>query len=59
MNADEHGRDIGDSLTAILILFKKLDSVIPMPQIFDLFKEGKDTYLVMEFISGTSLHKWI
>jgi len=55
MIADDHGRDVGDRLRWQYDLHKRLEEVIPLPKIYDLFVENGDTYLVMEYIKGPSL----
>lgn len=52
---DEHGRDIQERLKWQYDLCRDLSSEIPFPEIFDLFEQQGDLYLVMEFINGQSL----
>ncbi|SEW04655.1 Lanthionine synthetase C-like protein [Chitinophaga sp. YR573] len=55
MVSDDIGRDIRDRLLWQQYLQNELAEDIPMPKIIDSFEEDDNTYLVMEFIKGTSL----
>lgn len=55
MSSDKAGRDIQDRLIWQYELYKELSDVVPLPVIYDLFKEENSTVLVMEFIKGDSL----
>lgn len=59
MFADDSGRDIHDRLQWQYQLYKDLVGDIPMPRVFDFFKECDDTYLAMQFIKGKTLFVWI
>jgi serine/threonine protein kinase len=56
MWSDDAGRDIADRLLWQQELSNQLADVVPMPKIFDLFIEGEDTYMTMEYIKGLSLY---
>jgi serine/threonine protein kinase len=55
--SDSRGRDVTDRLRWQYELQKDLEGIVPMPRVYDLFEENGDTYMVMEFIKGTSLEK--
>jgi serine/threonine protein kinase len=55
MNSDLAGRDIQDRLIWQNELYKELSDIVPMPAIYDLFREDGSIVLVMEFIRGHSL----
>ncbi|MBS1597445.1 MAG: protein kinase [Bacteroidetes bacterium] len=55
MWSDEAGRDIPDRLIWQKELHDDLAPLLPLPKIIDLFLEGEDMYLAMEFIQGQSL----
>lgn len=59
MVVDFHGRDIIDRLRWQYELHKKLENILPLPAIYDLFEENGDGYLVMEFVRGVSMQKRI
>jgi serine/threonine protein kinase len=59
MWSDESGRDVVDRLHWQYELYSRLGGIIPIPKIFDLFEQDNNTYLVMEFIKGQSLHNKI
>lgn len=59
MFSDDFGRDIQDRLEWQFSLYRELEKDIPLPEIFDHFKQGDDSYLAMKFIIGDSLSKWI
>lgn len=59
MDADAEGRDIGDNLYWQFELHKDLAGSLPLPRVYDFFKENGDTYLVMEYIKGASLQNII
>lgn len=59
MWVDSEGRDIQDRLLWQYELYQTLGKDIPTPKIFDVFKENRDLFLVMEFIKGESLEKKI
>ncbi|HEY4061117.1 MAG TPA: lanthionine synthetase LanC family protein [Puia sp.] len=59
MFADNDGRDIQDRLEWQYNLYQELSDTIPMPEVFDYFRQDEDTYLAMEFITGNSIAKWI
>ena len=56
MWSDEYGRDIPDRLLWQKELHNKLERKIPLPKILDFFTENGNSYLVMEYIKGKSLH---
>lgn len=55
MASEESGRDIFDRLLWQRDLHNELSGHIPIPRIYDFFKQGDDHYLAMEFIDGKSL----
>jgi len=55
MWSDDHARDITDRLVWQKEFHDAFEGLIPIPKILDFFREGKDTYLVMEYIKGDSL----
>ena len=59
MSSDINGRDIQDRLNWQCDVWKRLSGIIPMPAIFDKFQEEEGTYLIMEYINGTSLYEKI
>jgi serine/threonine protein kinase len=59
MCMDDHGRDISDRLAWQVELQNDLSRDLPVPRVIDFFTEGADTYLVMEYIEGTSFHRVI
>jgi len=59
MFADYAGRDIRDRLKWQYDLYQLLHKDIPMPEVFDYFKERESVYLVMEFIKGKTLTSWL
>ena len=59
MLSDDAGRDIEDRLKWQYELHQKLGDDIPLPKIFDFFRENNSIYLAMEFVNGISLTKWI
>jgi serine/threonine protein kinase len=59
MFADENGRDIRDRLQWQRDLHNALLGYVSMPRVFDYFELGGNSYLVMEYIHGISLMKWI
>lgn len=58
MCSDMSGQDIRDRLLWQQELHSKLEGVVPLPKIIDLFEEEEDTYLVMEIIKGISLYEY-
>lgn len=57
MISEDNGRDMHDRLVWQQQLYHKLADTIPLPEVFDLFvEEDGHTYLVMEYIAGSSLH---
>jgi len=59
MWSDALGRDIQDRILWQSELYNRLGNKIPMPRVFDKFKENDDLYLAMEFIKGSSLEERI
>jgi serine/threonine protein kinase len=59
MNLDEWGRDIHDRLQWQFDLQRDLAGQIPLPKIYDFFKENGNTYLVMEFVRGVALDTYV
>jgi len=59
MFADDYGRDIQDRLKWQHELYQALNKDIPMPKIFEHFKENGNSYIAMEFIKGQTLTIWI
>ncbi|MBN9383528.1 MAG: protein kinase [Chitinophagaceae bacterium] len=59
MFADYASRDIRDRLKWQYDLYQLLHNDIPMPEIFDFFKERESVYLVMKFIKGKTLTSWL
>lgn len=59
MTSDEDGRDIQDRLQWQYELYRELSGDLPLPRIFDYFKQQDDSYLAMEYIDGISLLKWV
>jgi len=59
MFVDEYGRDIQDRLKWQYELYQALHTEIPMPEVFDIFKENDDLYLAMEFVKGKTLTEWL
>ncbi|MDR3713322.1 MAG: lanthionine synthetase LanC family protein [Puia sp.] len=57
MTSDIWGRDISDRLRWQFELHKDLHGIIPIPEVYDLFQENGDSYLVMEYVKGISLEK--
>lgn len=55
MWADDFDRDIIDRIKWQYELYQDLEGKVPTPKIIDLFDEGNNTYLAMEFIKGDSL----
>jgi len=55
MSSEETGRDMYDRLFWQYQLYQELATEVPMPEIYDLFQEDGDTFLVMEYIEGRSL----
>ena len=55
MTSDESGRDIHDRLEWQFDLQKDLKDHIPIPKVYDFFKENGNSYLVMELIKGVPL----
>jgi serine/threonine protein kinase len=56
MFSDKSGRTIEDRLAWQFELQKDLHGKIPIPEIYDLFTENGDNYLVMEYIKGDALN---
>ena len=56
MSSDNSGRSIHDRLAWQQQLYRELKDGIPLPEIYDLFSEDGDSYLVMEYIDGLSLY---
>lgn len=52
---DQHGRDIRDRLSQQYILQNDLKEKVPVPEVYDFFKENGNSYLVMEYIKGKPL----
>jgi serine/threonine protein kinase len=55
MWVDEQGRDIQDRLQWQYDLCNDIQNDIPVPKIFEIFRENNATYLAMEFVKGDSL----
>jgi len=58
MISEDQGRDMYDRLQWQQDLYHKLSTDIPLPEVFDLFQEDEDNYLIMEFIDGISFHSF-
>ncbi len=56
MISDDNGRDIHDRLSWQKNCMMNLAQTVSLPEIYDLFQEEGDTYLVMEYINGLSLY---
>jgi serine/threonine protein kinase len=59
MQADHGGRDITDKLRWQLQIFKDIHEHIPMPRVFDNFEEAGVLHIVMDYLDGISISKWI
>ncbi len=59
MFSDDNERDIRDRLQWQYDLYQELHDVVPMPKIFDYFLQDNNGYLVMEYIQGFAIGKWI
>lgn len=59
MFADDSSRDMQDRLKWQYDIYQKLRDVIPMPVILEYFIQDNDGYLVMEYIKGQALGKWV
>lgn len=59
MTSDLYGRDIQDRLQWQYDLYRQLNATLPLPVIFDYFRQQNDSYLAMEYISGATLLKWV
>jgi len=55
---DDFGRSIRDRLIWQHDLYKRLDTKVPIPKIFDIFHEDDNTHLAMEYIDGVSLNTY-
>lgn len=55
MSSDDDGRDISDRLVWQRELYLDVCDTVALPEVYDLFTEDQNTYLVMEFIQGHSL----
>ena len=55
MLSDDLGFDMKDRLKWQKEIHQALKGIIPIPAIIDLFEEGGDQFLVMEFIEGQTL----
>jgi len=59
MFVDSSSRDIQQRLQWQHELYQQLGAKIPLPRIFDFFRQGDDMYLAMEYIKGVSMTQWI
>ena len=59
MICDAALRDMGDRLKWQAALLNRLEGIIAVPRVLDLFTENGNTYLVMERVSGQSMGKVI
>lgn len=59
MFADDYGRDMRSRLQWQYKLYQALNKDTPLPKIFDYFETGGNSYLVMEYVKGTSITQWI
>ena len=55
MWADEQGRDIRDRLLWQKEICDDLFGTVFLPEVYEIFNENDDAYLVMDFIKGSSL----
>lgn len=55
MNMDRANRDLRDRLLWQQYLHNELSGQLPIPKVHEVFEENGDTYLVMDYIKGTSL----
>ena len=57
MSSDLYGRDMRERLAWQAQMHRSLAGLIPVPQIYDLFIENGDNYMVIEHIPGCSLYE--
>lgn len=55
MWSDDLGRDMTSRLQWQYDLHRRLEGQVPLPKVYDYFRENGDAYLAMEYISGPSL----
>lgn len=55
MIIDRAGRDVQERLRWQYQLQLDLQDMLPVPRVYDLYEENRNTYLVMEYVSGESL----
>lgn len=56
MSSEDNGRDMSDRLKWQQELYHQLSDTVPLPRVIDLFQQSGDTYLVIEYVNGSSLY---
>jgi class III lanthionine synthetase len=59
MFADLQGRDVQDRLKWQYDVYNIVEGQLPVPRVLDFFEVDQNLYLVMEFIQGLTLDKYI